>query len=129
MTGMEERRRTPRQRVSFALVLDDGAVFHAGTARDVSEGGLFFETPAAPAVGSIVHVSPLDGPGLEVRARVIHLRATAPRSPEPAGLGLELVDAAERNVLLVDAILGHRPSTPRPPPRRTTIPPGQSGTS
>ncbi len=118
---MEERRRTARQAVHFALVLDDGAVFQAGTARDVSDGGLFFETAAQLDPGTIVHLSPLDGPGLEVRARVVHAR--------PSGLGLELVDAPERNIMLVDAVLGRRPSAPRPVPRRTTIPPGQSGNS
>lgn len=104
------------------MVLDDGAVFHAGVARDISEGGLYFETPAPLVIGSLVHVSPLERPTLEVRARVV-------RAGGDAGFGLALDDSAELVAQLVATVVGDRPRAARPLPRRTTIPPGQSGTS
>lgn len=119
---MEERRRTPRHRVHSAMVLDDGAVFHAGVARDISEGGLYFETPAPLAVGAAVQVSPLERPGLEVRARVV-------RAGDDPGFGLALEDRPELIAQLMATVVGDRPRANRPMPRRPTIPPGQSGTS
>jgi hypothetical protein len=119
---MEERRRTPRHRVHSAMVLDDGAMFHAGVARDISEGGLYFETPAPLVVGSVVQVSPLERPGLEVRARIV-------RAGDDSGFGLVLDDGPERVARLLATVVGDRPRAARPIPRRPTIPPGQSGTS
>lgn len=122
---MEDQRRSPRRGAQAAIVLDDGRVFHAGTVRDVSDTGLYVETTAPLEAGTWVDLSPLDGNGVEVKARVVHAR-----SPDwPRGVGLELIGAPEDNARFMEAILGPDAPKRRARPRQPTIPPGQSGNS
>ena len=88
----DDRRGSQRKNIQFRLVYDDGASFNAGAVHDVSEGGLFLETPVPLDVGTEVTLTPLDDAGdtlFEVRAKVVRKVRN--------GMGLQFVDLADED--------------------------------
>ena len=77
-------------------------------ARDLSKGGLFVETPAAPPQGSTVdiHLATPEG-GLPLRGQVVHV--VSPESARqygiPPGMGLQLLDLGPVKRGLIQAYL------------------------
>jgi len=72
--------------------------FRHGIVRDLSETGLFVQTAAPPAPGTVVEVRLLAGGErreIPLRARVARQRRVDPRLAriEPNGIGLEILDA------------------------------------
>jgi hypothetical protein len=85
---IDERRRQSRQRVDVVAELTVGVLRLPGTIRDVSQGGMFFETGARLELGELVHVR---HPRLAMLARLRVVRRG--RFGGRIGLGLELVEA------------------------------------
>jgi len=70
----------------------------SGIVLDLSSTGLFVQTSARPAPGTIFHLmleARGDTPALDLRVRVARQRRTEPRlaSLVPPGLGLQILDA------------------------------------
>ncbi len=70
----------------------------AGIVLDLSESGIFVQTAAKPAVGTVVDLRLSPGSGradFDLRARVARMRRVDPRLAriEGSGIGLQVLDA------------------------------------
>ncbi|MBW2235121.1 MAG: PilZ domain-containing protein [Deltaproteobacteria bacterium] len=79
----------------------------SGIVLDLSSTGLFVQTSALPAPGTIFHVmleARGDTPALDLRVRVARQRRTEPRLAAlvPPGLGLQILDAPSAYFDLVE---------------------------
>lgn len=101
-----ERRRFPRVTVSVDVDFTSGSNFYAGKTRDVSEGGLFIESPVSMPIGSTMdlHLHFLDKTH-EVKAEVAWVLADAQGSP--LGFGVHFVELrrAVRKAILAFMVL------------------------
>ena len=79
----------------------------SGIVLDLSSTGVFVQTSASPAPGTIFHLmleARGDTPALDLRVRVARHRRTEPRLAAlvPPGLGLQILDAPSAYFDLVD---------------------------
>jgi uncharacterized protein (TIGR02266 family) len=90
----DERRTSPRQHFSADLTFSSENNFYAGKARDISTGGLFFETTAALEVGTRIWIRfALLGDAFAVTAKVCWVQAD--RVGRPRGAGVRFLHVPE----------------------------------
>jgi Tfp pilus assembly protein PilZ len=100
------RRRLPRSKLRLACTLHLEESLHSGMVLDVSAGGLFVQTNASPAPGTLlrleVRVPGLPAP-IEMQAKVARKRIVPPRLRAllKGGIGLQLDNPPEEFYALV----------------------------
>lgn len=71
---MKEHRRSERHEVAFRLVFDDGETYYSAHVDDISEGGLFLQSPKPLPIGATIALAPVpeeEDPLFSVQARVV----------------------------------------------------------
>lgn len=105
-----ERRAQPRHAVSLSLTFSTEAEVQEGLALDLSSGGLFLATTAAPTPGSRLRLSlalPIEAERIEIDAEVRHVTtpAQARERGSTAGAGLRFLDTDSDGVLRLESYL------------------------
>ncbi len=102
------QRKFPRikRRVNCEVSVDGQR--HVGVVLDLSPGGFFVQTRAAPPIGAdiVVHLRRTSSDGVEVQAKVANRKATPPRLASVArgGIGCQLTAPPETYFALLEAL-------------------------
>lgn len=113
----EARRKQPRVPFNVAVDLRSGARFHAGTTRDLSEGGLFIESSADVSIGSKVDVRlTLLGKQYQASAEVAWILDDA--SGHPMGFGARFVHLPRGARIAILSFVRRQAPEPVVPARR-----------
>jgi len=90
-----EGRVQTRYGVECSITIDSDDWFYAGTAQNLSEGGIFVATPIVQAIGSRFNLSLYleDGRGGVIKGigEVRWIRQVAESDSEPAGVGIQFL--------------------------------------
>lgn len=102
-----DKRSAPRHKRRMTCELRYDGRKASGIVLDLSSSGLFVQTSARPAPGTVLHLmleARGDAPELDLRVRVARHRRTEPRLAAlvPPGLGLQILDAPSAYFDLVE---------------------------
>lgn len=113
--------RAERHHLEFKLVYDDGEHYSSGRVRDVSDSGLFLETPDPAQVGTVLTLFPLDpeAEGLfELHVEVVRVEADDPDTNQLGGMGLRFLEpdsVLEQIHALIEALEKTQAARPQDP--------------
>lgn len=111
---MSEHRRSPRHRLNFKVIFDDGESYSAGEVEDISETGLYLHTSTAIPPDSILRFEPADKDEddalFEVAARVVRCDSLTERTDTTSdlmGIAVEFVAMTPEEKKRVGEMIRH----------------------